>query len=379
MDPTLGENNDAGTTHEPTPGALDQQNQIEDAGLAPESAPPSSAEDNSVQSSEPASMEEAITAALAAPTPDPQADAPNGDENGADGDAGDKGGNAEDKDKDESAAAAESGSENNEDDPSDDELKAMKPNVAKRVKTLLHQRNEARREVEAYRSDAEEMRSIRNFVETNHLESSEVADLFKFGALVKSGDMTKLNEALEIVMPKVAFLMEATGRSVPTDLRAKVESGELSEEMARQMGRERFQRQMAQTTAQRATQQVQQTQQQAQQQEAARAQQAVRDATAHWYQSTQSTDPDFGKKAEAMEAAARVIVAQRGQPKTPEEAVKYAQEAYEKATAWLTGGRSKTPTRPTPSTGSNGSRGAITAPPATLEEAILAGLKGASA
>lgn len=377
-----GDNNAAETILDQTPEVQTATQDAAPENTGADSAPPSSAQDTQAQTNEPESMEDAIANALAVETPkdDANPDEPSDAGDKADDDKGDK--TAEVQDQDKSDATAEEGDDktNDDDDPSDDELKAMRPNVAKRVKKLLHQRNEARREVESYRTDADELRQIREFTRTNNLADNEVADLFKFGALVKSGDVTRLNQALEIVMPIVTNLMEATGRSVPKDLRAKVESGELSEEMARQMGRERFERKAALNTAERtkaqATEQQQQAEQTANQERAAK----IREATANWYTSKAASDPDFGMKAEAMEAAARALVAERGQPKTPEEAVKLAEDALAQATKWLTAGRSnKTATRPTPGNGSNGSRSAVTPNPSSMEEAIAAALRATPA
>lgn len=374
-DRLLGENNNADETLEPAPGAQVQQ----DAPPVGDSALPSGAEDNNQdQANEPATMEDAIAAALAAGGDTPAAgDKPS--DNGDDGAKGDKGDAAPAKADEKSDATAENGDDNqNDDDPSEDDLKALRPNVQKRVKKLLHQRNEARREAEGLRGEAEEYRNIRTFVDQNNLEDSEVADLFKFGAMVKSTDPAQLDKALELVMPIVRNLMVATGRSVPDDLRAKVDSGELTEEMARQVGKERFKSASAQRTAARTQQQFEQREAAAQTEAQQRTAQTIREAVGAWHESIKGSDPDFGKKADAMQAAARQIVAERGQPKTPDEAVQYAKDAYAKANEWLGASRpAPKATRPTPGNGSNGSRAAVTPQPTTLEEAIRAGLSGA--
>lgn len=71
-------------------------------------------------------------------------------------------------------------------------------------------------------------------------------------------------------------------------------------------------------------------------------------AVSSWEARTRQADPDFALKAEALRDAARALVAERGHPKTPEEAVQYAQFTYDRVNQWFSKARSGTQAQPVP-------------------------------
>lgn len=360
---------DGQTSVQPDPGHTDDNTPLSSSGT-----------DKPEPSSDgPKSMEDAIEAALKAGRENPLADDadPEGEakesedgEPGADGDEGDK---AED-DPDKSKEAVEDGSEGEgeEDDPTDEELASYKGRPLKRIKQLLSQRNAARAEAQELRTDAENFRQVRQFMQHNDLQDREVAELFELGAHLKSGDPARLAKFIERVFPVVQQVFEATGRAIPGDLREKVESGEISEEAAKQLGRERHARMIAEAKARKAREQVQTHT------DMGRVQQ-VQHSVAQWEAQTRAKDPDFDKKADALKRAGQALVAERGLPKTAEEAVEYASMAYDEVSRWFKEARpAPKPTRPAPSSNSSVSRAGLSPQPSSLQDAIFGAIEAST-
>jgi hypothetical protein len=254
------------------------------------------------------------------------------------------------------------------DDPTEDELKAYKPNVRKRIDKLLEQRAIARAEAEQAAPDAQNWRSIRKFMQDQNLSDADAADLFRAGAELKSGTEAGFRSFLARVVPLVRMAQEALGEVVPEDLQPQVDAGEMTDEAARAFARQRQAAQLAQARAEQlqATTQQQQTQ---------AAQQAMAQSIATWTQQKQATDPDFAAKQDVMRRVAQGLVAERGYPKTPQEAVKYSEDAYAEATRLLMAARpAKAPTRPTPTTAASPNASGVAPTPTSLHDIVAAGL-----
>jgi hypothetical protein len=315
-------------------------------------------------------MEDVVAQALAGEAPKTDTDkakSSDDDEEGEGADEAADGDKAADGEDGKSKKAEASGEDDDlSEDPSDDEVKDYAPRVQKRIKKLLSQRNGYRRELEAIQPDAESYRQIRSYMDKNNLADEDTRQLFQFGAHLRSGNF---EEAFKIAAPFMQVILEGSGRAVPSDLRDRVQSGEITEEMARQVGRERYARMASDQLRERQTQQFQT-------QQTTASQQAIRQASAQWEQEIRLTDPDFDLKADAVKSFATALVQQHGLPKTPQEAIEYAKQAYAQANKLLGAARPKPkPTRPAPASGTSQSR-ANTAPAfGSMEEAIRAGLE----
>ena len=251
------------------------------------------------------------------------------------------------------------------DDPTDDELKAMRPNARKGIVRLLSQRNAARREAaevtqrwDADKTDAKSFRDIAHYMQSSRLDAREIDFIFDIGAKLKSTDPTVLAQAADVLVSMTTNLMERLGRTLPADLKAKVEAGEVNEEIARQAARDRATAQLAQQHAQRISSEQVAQQQQTLSQESAR---QIVAAVNQWEARTKASDPDWKLKAPALVEFSRGVVAKRGYwPRTPEEAVTFAQEAYASVTNLLKSARpAPSATRPSPGPSQNGNRAAL--------------------
>lgn len=319
----------------------------------------------------PASLEDAIAAALE-PSTDADAATPEGET--SDADADDQTDETSDKAEDTEEppdGTVKNGSpgEDDADDLSDDEIAAMRPKAQKRVKQLLSQRNEARREVEALKGDATNYQQIRQYMTTNQLGDQEVAELFQLGADLKSGNPDRLGKFLDRVMPLVQRAMEATGRALPQDLQEQVDSGDMTEDVARNMSRTR-------TQAAFAEQQAQQAQRQTAQVQTSVAQAQINLAVTQWQEHIRQTDPDFDMKADAMTRVAQAMVAEKGLPKTPAEAVEYAKAAHAEVSRWMKSARpAPKPSRAAP-TSQTAPRSGLAPAPTSLEAIINQAFEG---
>lgn len=338
-------------------------------------AQPSGGQDEG-QADEPKSMAEAIAQALATDTDtadkpksedDPDGDKPK-DEDKTDPEAA----AAKTPDKDTSKEPAE-GTADKDDDPSEEELKGYQPKVQKRIKQLLSQRNEYRHAAESHAEDATHYRNIRQFMADSQLADGEVAELFQVGRLLKGNDIGGYEKALDILLPIAQQLLEATGRSLPKDLREKVETGEVTEDVARETAVQRSRATVAERRAQQATTQVETQQQQVATQAHVT---AVQTAVGQWTDRIRQSDPDFGLKADAMRDAALALVSEKGRPKNPQEAVQMAELAYARVNSWFKSAQPKRQaSRPAPSSGQTGNRSGLTPEPKSLKEAIFGAMK----
>jgi hypothetical protein len=351
-----------------------------DASGQPEENSQPSSEQDTTPTDGPKSMADAIAEALAsgddsnADNPDTaEGEKPKSEDEKSEADADADAEAAKTPGTDTSKEPAEEKADPDDSDPTDEELKGYQPKVQKRIRKLLSQRNEVRREAEELRPDATHYRNIRQFMAEANLEDGEMAELFKVGRLLKGNDIAGFEQALDIVLPIAQQLLEATGRALPTELREKVESGEITEEAARDLARQRTR---ATTAERRATVVEKQAQTQQQQAQTLQHRTAVQTAVATWEQRIRQSDPDFGLKADAMRDAALALVAEKGAPKTPQEAVDMAKAAYDRVNAWFRKARpAAKPSTPAPSNGPNGNRSSLTPAPASLKDAIFGALR----
>lgn len=351
-----------------------------DPGISPDSVGNQDVEPRSSSGSEPsaegktgeiASISDAINAAFEATTTETDANNPEGKApDGADADA-DPDDNAPPGEvaADKQPKDGDDGTKAEGDEIPEAEIASYGKNAQKRIRKLLGDRASLRQEAETLRADAGNYQQIRTFMSTNHLVDNEVADLLLAGADLKSGNPERLGRFLDRVMPLVQQAMLATGRELPADVKSMVDNGEMTEDAAKQLARTRQQAAYATTEAQRARQQADQTRTQVEQAQ-------IVHAVDQWYAGARQSDPDFNLKAPAIQRAAQALVAERGLPKSPAEAVEYAQRAYAEVNSWMKAARpAPKASRPTP-TSQAAPRTGLSPAPTSLEAIISQALEG---
>ena len=169
-----------------------------------------------------------------------------------------------------------------------------------RFQQLLRQKKE-------FEADAQQHRIVQDFLKQNDLAPEEAADGLQIMALMKSNPV----KALEALKPHIQRLLEQTGETLPQDLRARVQAGEMPLDLAKEVSRSRA-----------TLQHQQETQRQAEQrrQEEARVQQgqALRDTALTWAQDRNARDPAFQSKEPLMRREIALLQREEGIPSTPE-------------------------------------------------------------
>lgn len=180
-----------------------------------------------------------------------------------------------------------------------------------RFKQLIRERNELRGKATQYDQ-------ISDFMEQNKLSAEEVAQGFKLMAMMKVGDPAAAYEELRKVTENLAI---AAGHKLPEHLARKVEEGYVDQDTAQDMWREQYR-------AQREALLAEQENQRYRQQQVSTQVNTMAEAVTAWEESVRESDPDYDLKAEMIDDRVRALVAERGRPRTADQALEYAQEAY---------------------------------------------------
>ena len=180
-----------------------------------------------------------------------------------------------------------------------------------RFKQLIEQRNQ-------YRETAEEFNRITDFMRDNSLSPEDAAEGFRVMALMKANPA----EAYKELQSKMQQLADASGINIPKDLRQRVEDGYIDEDSAKELSRARAElnreKQLRESEYnQRLQMQTNQT-----------IDRITEDVT-DWEAEIKEKDPDYDLKSEEIDDRVRAMVAERGRPSNSEQAIQFAQEAYE--------------------------------------------------
>lgn len=180
-----------------------------------------------------------------------------------------------------------------------------------RFKKLLEERN-------AFKESASKFDVMQNYLTENNLSGDEAAKGLEIMALMKADPMAALNA----LKPYVQNLSQAAGIMLPQDIQTRVDDGYLDEDAGRELA-------VARAEAERQKAQVNQYAQAQQYQAAQQHRSSLAETVTAWEERTAQSDPDFDLKREEMEDRIRVLVSQKGQPQTAQDAIAMAKEAYE--------------------------------------------------
>ena len=186
-----------------------------------------------------------------------------------------------------------------------------------RFQKLIRQRNE-------YREKAQNYDFVQEFMDTNSLSADEVAQGFKLMAMMKANPESAYQELSKIV----GDLALAAGVTLPEELAQKVEDGYVDQETAQTLWRNQLDAKRQADLAAAENQRYRQ----AQAQNAAR---SMAESVTAWEQSVRKNDPDYDLKADMIEDRVKALVAERGRPRSSQEAQSIAKEAYDFVSARL--------------------------------------------
>lgn len=175
-----------------------------------------------------------------------------------------------------------------------------------RFQELVGQRN-------ALKEPAARFNELVEFMNKNAMTGEEVTNAINWFALRKQDPATAWAE----IKPFIQELLLEIGEIIPPDIRAQVQSGQLTADVAKVLAKERAkatlaQGQMSFRDQQTARQKDLETRQAAENQRT-----ALKLAARDWA-ATQEKDPDFSKKQDALTKEVLFLQRQEGVPNTPE-------------------------------------------------------------
>jgi hypothetical protein len=256
-------------------------------------------------------------------------------------------------------------------DPTEGELRKLRPETRRRFEQLLRQRNEARQFVQSVTPELNQHRELAGRIQEAQLAPDDLNQLLFIGSSLRKQDYRAF---LEGVTPYVMAAQEALGLRIAPDLQNQVNDGTLSEEAAREFTRTRHR--AAQAEQRLKDQSVTHTTE-----SQVRAVGDIRAAVTNWEAAIRTRDPDFAHKADTVRRFSQGLMQERGAPQTPEQAVAMVQAAYEEANRTLVSLRPRPqPTLRTPSSVHVATGGADAQPRTMLEAAqqALAKMRRAS-
>jgi hypothetical protein len=223
-----------------------------------------------------------------------------------------------------SGADADEGKEGEVADLTEDEIKAYPPNSQRRIRQLVAQRDDERRQTEALKPRAEQFDRIISYMRENSIKPAEFDNALEITALINSGNFSK---ALEVLTPIYRELAAKAGEVLPTDLAEDVRLGRIDEQRARELSRARAH---SSALEQRETRNQERTQAEQQQRQVAEMVSNAARAVDDWAKARAGSDPDWHLKqkdvAEQVELELMRLGAS-GYPKTKEAAIAIADKA----------------------------------------------------
>jgi hypothetical protein len=254
-------------------------------------------------------------------------------------------------------------------DPADisaEELAKFSPKAQTRFRALAKENRTLRQKLEALKQPLGDYKKLLDFMGEHSLTFEHLDTLLVFGANLRSNN---LEAARGIMLPYWELINEGLGHKFPEDIQRQVNEGAISEEAAKELTQLRHRARTAEGTTQELTD--------AQQRAAFVAQrQQIGQAVTDLEQQIRARDPDYDLKSDLVTKISKAFVAERGFPRTVEEARAWAIEAYK--TANETFAKLRPATRPT-RTSPSGVHVAtpVSAEPKTLQEAMVLGLQKA--
>lgn len=213
------------------------------------------------------------------------------------------------------------------------------------------------------------LNELRSFLSSNGLSGDEFAQGMEIMRSLKNDPA----RAAVLLAPHLKALDAFTGNGdLPSDLQARVASGEISDELAREMVRHKAAAAVAQQAAART---VQITHADQTQRVIAESQQAI----SEWEQNVSKSDPDYARRQPLMVKLLHAEGIANGAPRSRQDAINLVNKVYADATRLLPAAvvQPKPATKPSPSSASSSqSRRVVQQKPANLYEGVEGALAG---
>lgn len=192
----------------------------------------------------------------------------------------------------------------------DDTYSDVPFNKHPRFQQLLRDRN-------AFKTDAARYQNVQSFLDQNGLTADEAGNMLVIGALAK----TNPAEAWKQVKPWVEKILIAAGEVLPDDLKARVQTGELSHEAAMEISRSKAQTNsfLAEKTFREQQEERRQNQERVT---------SIENAASTWEQDRRLKDPNFDAKIEPLMKEVAFLQVKEGRPNTPDGVKDQLKRAY---------------------------------------------------
>lgn len=225
-----------------------------------------------------------------------------------------------------------------------------------RFQELVSERNQLRENVQDYER-------IQSFMKANSLSVDDVSMGFRIMAAFRNDPAG----AFEMLQPHLEVLQQFTGDKLPDDLSDRVQNGYIDAQTAKELAQRRNMDQLRQSRG-REQQERQTHEQEAQRMESQqRSQHDMGQAVAAWENGIKLRDADYPAKAKLIETQYRVLM-QAAPPRTQQEAVAMAEQAYAEVNEQTRAFRAVKPAIRGPK--STNSSTSAKAAPTSLKEAI---------
>jgi len=249
------------------------------------------------------------------------------------------------------------------------EFQRMNSKTRRKVRALQERAAQA----EHYEVPARAAESLNSYLRENNIDNDSFNMMLSIGAALQKGDYKTF---LEAITPFVSLAQQQLGIALAPDLAQQVQAGQITEDYALHVQRERLRLAQQNDELNRRVQTEAYTRQEHERSAHAQTASNIAATITSWENSVKAADPDYARKADAMKDISRALIAERGAPRTPQEAVALAQEAYERVNSFA---KQFVPRpKPTGKVPSGVRANSGRAPePNSLEEAIFQGLRAA--
>ena len=231
-----------------------------------------------------------------------------------------------------------------------------------RFQKLIAEKNELKELSNKYKTDSEQFNKITDFIKLNNLSAKDAVEAFKMMAALRNNP----EEGYKMLQGHLERIGNVTGRNLPKDIQEKVDDGFLDEDAAKELSQ-------ARASLYRERQLREQSQQKFTNASASANESQMADAVKSWGEKTLANDPDFSLKQEEFNDRISAIVAERGTPKSPDEVVQIANDAYATINERF---KSRQPTKPPLKSTTKGKLGGVpVAEPTSMRDIVSQALQ----
>jgi hypothetical protein len=209
-------------------------------------------------------------------------------------------------------------------EPTEDEIKSYPPNSQRRIRQLLGQRDDERRQREALQPRAEQFDRIISYMRDHSIKAAEFDNALEITALINSGNYSR---ALEVLGPIYREVAAKAGLVLPDDLAEDLRLGRIDERRARELSQARAN---AKAAEERETRSRERTEAEESQRQIAEMVNNAARAVDDWAKAKATSDPDWHRKQQDVADAVDLEIRRlgpKGYPKTKQDAVAICERA----------------------------------------------------